>query len=85
MASRAHDPLLGANQGESAEGGVNGCGAERAGELSQPVREQGIQIDVATEVVLMRGDITALTDLTPKHLAQHSNDFYSEHIGYSYV
>src|SRR5690554_8162103 len=54
------DALLGALQRKRSEGGVDGCGAERAGELADPVGEEIVDVDVVDHVVLVGSDFSAV-------------------------
>ncbi len=57
---RAHDPLLGTEERESTDGGVDrGC-SERAGQLSEAVGKQVVECDGLPHVVLERGDFASL-------------------------
>jgi hypothetical protein len=56
-AARVHQAALRACQLRSADGGVDGRGAERPGELSEPVGELPIDVDVLGELVLGGRDV----------------------------
>ncbi len=56
-AVRGDDPLLGALQGQRAQGRVNGGGAERPGQLTQARRQQLVDVDVGGHLVLVGGDL----------------------------
>ncbi|MEY9490332.1 hypothetical protein RKD26_006126 [Streptomyces calvus] len=69
-AVRGGDAGLGAHQGQRAQRGVDGCGAEGAGQLAQPVRKERVEVDGLLHVVLVRGDLSAVVGGTDPHAVQ---------------
>ena len=59
-ATRFDDPLLRAHERERAERRVDRSRSERAGELAEAEREEGVEVDVIAHVVLVRCDILSV-------------------------
>ncbi len=56
----SNDARLCAHQGQGADGGIHGFGAEGPGQLAQTVRQDFDQIRCRGHVVLVRGHFAAL-------------------------
>ena len=54
------DAALRAGKGERTHAGVHRCGAERARELAQPLRDELVEVDIADHLVLVRCDVLAV-------------------------
>ncbi|MBW8706148.1 hypothetical protein MBT84_41685 [Streptomyces sp. MBT84] len=67
---RRGDARLRAQQGERAESGVDGSGAEGTGQLAQAVRQEGVEVDGLLHVVLMGGHFTPLVGRADPHTVE---------------
>lgn len=75
------DAALGAQQGQRAEGRVDGGGAEGPGELPEPVGQQRLEVDHLLHLVLVRSDFAALVGRPDPHAEQLGDLLLEGHLG----
>ncbi len=75
------DAGLGAHEGERAEGGVDGDGAEGPGELAQSGGDEDVEVDGLLHVVLVGGDLAALVGGAHPHSVELGDLLLEGHRG----